>query len=200
VESVVQDSNGLDVTLRITDVTGLQRFIALAGMQHALKPTGKRTQLLNHKKHRFAKGMCEADAAAADVEPSQQEPTEAQLVTKWAEVISKRGMLTTLRTWCHLHASKISECIRLSLLLINNIIATRSMSLLALSVRLQSGVNKLRYVLVGWGDSAMMLLLAITLDFDVNAWMAPDGRVNACDLPNIFQPLQFRRGTSSTPR
>jgi hypothetical protein len=40
----------------------------------------------------------------------------------------------------------------------------------------------------------------ITLDFDVNAWMAPDERVNACDLPNMFQPLQFRRGTAPTPR
>jgi hypothetical protein len=45
-----------------------------------------------------------------------------------------------------------------------------------------------------------MLLLAITLDFDVNAWMAPDERVSACDLPNTFHPLQFRRGTASTPR
>jgi hypothetical protein len=53
---------------------------------------------------------------------------------------------------------------------------------------------------VGWGDTAVMLLLAITLDFDVNAWMAPDERVNACDLPNMFHPLQFRKGTVSTPR
>jgi hypothetical protein len=53
---------------------------------------------------------------------------------------------------------------------------------------------------VGWGDTAVMLLLAMTLDFDVNAWMPPDERVNACDLPNMFQPLQFRRGATSTPR
>jgi hypothetical protein len=71
---------------------------------------------------------------------------------------------------------------------------------LLLCVRLQPGANKLRYVIVGWGDTAVMLLLAITLDFDVNAWMPPDERVNACDLPNMFQPLQFRRATMSTPR
>jgi hypothetical protein len=53
---------------------------------------------------------------------------------------------------------------------------------------------------VAWGDTAVMLLLAITLDFDVNAWMPPDERVNACDLPNMFHPLQFRRGTTSTSR
>jgi hypothetical protein len=45
-----------------------------------------------------------------------------------------------------------------------------------------------------------MLLLAITPDFDISAWMPPDERVNACDLPNIFQPLQFRRGSTSTLR
>jgi hypothetical protein len=97
VDSVVQDGNGLDVTWRITDVTGLRRFIALAGMQNALKPTAKRIQLLNHMKHRFVNGMCEADAALPDVEPLQHEPTEVQLVTKWAEIITKGGMITTLR-------------------------------------------------------------------------------------------------------
>jgi hypothetical protein len=101
--------------------------------------------------------------------------------------------------WCHLQASKISECAHLSLPYINDTLSISMFSCL-LCVRLQPGANKLRYVIVGWDDTAVILLLATMLDFDVNAWMPPDERVYACDLPNMFQPLQFRRGTMSTPR
>jgi hypothetical protein len=92
VTSVMQDPNGLDVTLRILDVTGLRNFIALAGLQHVLKPTSRRTQLLNHMRHRFANGICESDAALPDVEGLPQEPTEVQIVTKWTEIITKGGV------------------------------------------------------------------------------------------------------------
>jgi hypothetical protein len=101
VDSVLKDSNGLDVTWRITDVQALRNYIALAGMQYALRANSKRTQLLNHIKHRFSNGMCEADAALHDVEPLEQNPSEIEIVTKWAQIISNGGML---RTYCSLTA------------------------------------------------------------------------------------------------
>jgi hypothetical protein len=46
-----------------------------------------------------------------------------------------------------------------------------------------------------------MLIMAIAFDFDVNAWMPPDERVNASELPKTFMPLQFlRRSAVSTSR
>jgi hypothetical protein len=92
VDSVLQDSNGLDVTLLLTDVQGLRSYIALAGMQYALRANGKRTQLLNHIKHRFSNGRCKDDAALYEVEPLEQNPSEVEIVTKWAQIISNGGM------------------------------------------------------------------------------------------------------------
>jgi hypothetical protein len=92
VDSVLLDSTGADVKLRISDVQGLRNFIALAAMQYGLKVNGKRTQVLNHIKHRFVAGMCEADVALDNIAPLEQDPTEIQVVTKWAQIISNGGM------------------------------------------------------------------------------------------------------------
>ena len=46
----------------------------------------------------------------------------------------------------------------------------------------------------------MMLILAISLDFDVNVWLPPDERVGVLRTDMAFMPLQFRKGTSSTGR
>jgi hypothetical protein len=91
-DSVLQDRTGADVKWRISDVQGLRNFIALAGMQYGLKANGKRTQVLNHIMHRFAAGMCEADAALQNIESLEQDPSEIQVVTKWAEIISNGGV------------------------------------------------------------------------------------------------------------
>jgi hypothetical protein len=106
---VLQDPTGLDIKLRITDVSRLRKFIALAGLRHALKPNGKRTSLVNYMRNRFSKGMCEADVALQDVEPLQQDPTEVQIVSKWAEIITKGGMLPSLCVLLHFHASRLFD-------------------------------------------------------------------------------------------
>jgi hypothetical protein len=94
VHSVLQNSTGVDVKCSINDLQGLRNFIALAGMQYGLKPNGKRTQVLNHIKHRFVAGMCEADAALQNIEPLEKDPSEIQVVTKWAEIISNGGVVS----------------------------------------------------------------------------------------------------------
>jgi hypothetical protein len=92
VDSVLQDSTGAEVKWRITDVQGLRNFIALAAMQHGLRVSSKRPQLLKHIKHRFSSGLCEADAALPHVQPLEQDPSEVQIVTKWAEIITNGGV------------------------------------------------------------------------------------------------------------
>jgi hypothetical protein len=113
VDSVLQDATGADVKWRITDVQGLRNFIALAAMQHGLRANVKRTQLLNHIKHRSAGGMCEADAALQHVAPLEQDPSEVQVVTKWAEIISNGGVSSShtscpwLTEWDAVHFSPL---------------------------------------------------------------------------------------------
>jgi hypothetical protein len=91
VDSVVTDHNEREVKCRISDVQGLRNFVALAALQLALKPNAKRMQLMSHIKHRFVGGMREADLALADVQPLPHEPSEVELVHKWAQVICKGG-------------------------------------------------------------------------------------------------------------
>jgi hypothetical protein len=53
---------------------------------------------------------------------------------------------------------------------------------------------------VGWGDTATMIVLSHALYIDTFVWMAPNNEVQLAKLPQKFKPLRFRRGKESSAR
>ena len=45
-----------------------------------------------------------------------------------------------------------------------------------------------------------MMIAALEFDLDINVWQPPDDKVDACELPKVFMPLQFRRKNQATCR
>jgi hypothetical protein len=59
---------------------------------------------------------------------------------------------------------------------------------------------KMYLLVVGWGDTATMIVLSHVLYIDTFVWIPPHDDVQLPKLPQKFKPLRFRRGKESSAR
>ena len=81
----------------ISTVHSLRQYVGLAGLRNATTPHEKRSQVVQHMKHRFRNGISEKDRELNGGENLPDNATEVEIVALWCKIIMTGG---TVPTFC----------------------------------------------------------------------------------------------------
>jgi hypothetical protein len=139
----------------------LRKLVSVVVLKYALTPHKVKVSLLKHIAHRFAQPGASEELQQAELPPLPDGATQEEMVRKWLALMAATGAICFLRTT----QPSANACILFN---------CKHMNLLV----------------VGWGDTATMIVLSNTLYIDVSLRK----------LPQKFKHLRFRRCKESSAR
>jgi hypothetical protein len=177
------DAPDKEMTFFVGECDGLRKLVSVAVLKYALTAHIVTDSLVKHIVHRFSQPGASEELQQAELQPLPEGATQEDMVRKWAAVMAGTGaisctqstqnapkMLFGTKVKQNAHALKLFEFITMYLLV------------------------------VGWGDTATMIVLPHVLYIDTFVWIPPHDDVQLPKLPQKFKPLRFRRGKESSTR